>query len=295
MPDIVLRRLYRRRPCCPAYLLFSFSSADLITTHLFCCPNSLASVLHLCYCCINPRIWCRTYPPSLSSRVSYSSFIVSLLISPAVLIRRCLNQPAYLPPPSSFSTYLPHLFYLWIHFPASLPLSNSLPAPPLHLDLPFLLNCATEDLGHCIPTGRLFVFQGGGGVNALLVRQQTSIVSAADVLILGAQYTCNHISSGSRPPLFYSWGHGVFPESDMLPYLYSLAAVVTPGQQPQNDQLGLSTIKCGVPPCGRISWRVFTLLFLYPGMSLQRPISNADGPLPHSSVPLTSFMFISTP
>ena len=80
MPDLVIPRLYCCCTHCPAYLILSLSSADLIIPHLSCCLHRLASLLHLCCCCINRLIICCPYPESLSSSVSDSAFIVNLVI-----------------------------------------------------------------------------------------------------------------------------------------------------------------------------------------------------------------------
>ena len=48
----------------------------------------------------------------------------------------------------------------------------------------------------------------------------------------------------------------------------------------QPNKLSPSTMNFDVPPCGRLIWRVLPLLCVYPGMFLQQPSTNADGPLP---------------
>ena len=50
-----------------------------------------------------------------------------------------------------------------------------------------------------------------------------------------------------------------------------------------------------VPPCGRLIWRVLPLLCVYPGIFLQQPSTNSDGPLPCSAVLSYSFKFMSNP
>ena len=61
IPDLSLLRLYYRRPCRPEYTLLSLSSVFIAKPHLLCCPHHIASLLHLCYCCLNIL----EYPPIL--------------------------------------------------------------------------------------------------------------------------------------------------------------------------------------------------------------------------------------
>ena len=91
MPNIVLPHLYIRRPRCPAYLLSSLSSVNLIIPHLFYFPHRLPSLLHLCCCCLDRHICCRPYPPSLSYSLYDSAFILNILIP-------CRSHPPLSPP-----------------------------------------------------------------------------------------------------------------------------------------------------------------------------------------------------
>ena len=70
-PALFLPHIYCHRTCRPAYLILYLYSVSLVTLHIFCCPHCLASLIHLCCCCLD----CLTSPPHIPAVVSAAILI----------------------------------------------------------------------------------------------------------------------------------------------------------------------------------------------------------------------------
>ena len=129
--DLVLLLLY----CCcthhPTDLIMCLSYTVLIIPHIFLCPDNLASLSHLCCCCINIP----TYPPEYHliyllistfifhiwfycpcqnhSTLNFSSDVF------CISLNFCLCSLWY-------TVYLPHIYCCCLHHPTSIPLTSSL-------------------------------------------------------------------------------------------------------------------------------------------------------------------------